>query len=79
MRKATWLYAYSLPELPALRWGYQPDSVLGQFKWGHRADKTERDRNRPRVDSLHSVTPPGFRDALIAMARSARVTSEAAA
>jgi hypothetical protein len=70
MRKATWLYAFGVPELPALRWGYQPDSVLGEFKWGHRADKPPRDRDRPRVDGLHSITPLAFRDELIAIARS---------
>jgi hypothetical protein len=78
MRKATWLYAVGV-DLPELKWGFSPDSVLGAFKWGHRADKPEHDRNRPRVDGLHSVTPDEFRDALIAMARSARVTTEVAA
>lgn len=67
MRKATWLYATTTTEL---RWGHQPDSVLQQFKWGHRADKPEHDRNRPRVDGLHSVTPLAFRDVLLDMARS---------
>lgn len=75
MRKATWLYATVTPEL---RWGYQPDFVLGEFKWGHRADKPEHDRNRPRVDALHSVTPLEFRDALLAMARSVRRVEAAA-
>lgn len=32
---------------------------------------TCHDRNRPRVDGLHAVTPAAFRDELIAMARSA--------
>lgn len=72
MRKATWLYAYGV-ELPALRWGRKNDNELGEFKWGHRADKPERDRNRPRVDSQHSVTPATFRDELLAMARTARL------
>ena len=73
MRKATWLYAYGLPELPPLRWGRRIDSELGAFKWGSRHDKTPRDRNRPRVDALHSVTPLAFRDVLLEMARSAAV------
>jgi hypothetical protein len=73
MRKATWLYAYGLPELPALRWGRTNDNeMLGEFKWGSRLYKPAHDRNRPRVDGLHSVTPPAFRDALLAMARAAR-------
>lgn len=71
MRKATWLYAYGLPELPALRWGRRNDSELGEFKWGSRLYMPEHDRNRPRVDRLHSLTPGAFRDALIAMAETA--------
>lgn len=70
MRKATWLYSFGVSPLPVLLWGRRIDSELGEFKWGHRADKTERDRNRPRVDGLHSVTPPAFRDVLLGMARS---------
>lgn len=72
MRKATWLYAYGI-EPADLRWGRQPDSVLMPFKWGSRLHMPEHDRNRPRVDSQHSETPPLFRDALIAMAESAMV------
>lgn len=69
MRKATWLYAYGI-ELPELRWGRINDrDMLGKFKWGSRLYKPEHDRNRPRCDSLHSVTPLEFRDALLAMAR----------
>lgn len=78
MRKATWLYAYGLPMLPVLRWGRKNDSELGEFKWGHRADKTERDRNRPRIDGQHSVTPIAFRDALLDMARSSHKVETAA-
>ena len=68
MRKATWLYAWGV-ELPSLRWGRQIDSELQKFKWGHRADKTPQDRNRPRCDSEHSKTTAEFRDVLIGMAR----------
>jgi hypothetical protein len=69
MRKATWLYATVTPEL---RWGHTPDNaMLGTYKWGSRHYKPAHDRNRPRVDSLHSVTPVEFRDALLALARSA--------
>ena len=73
MRKATWLFFHSGDDEHGpseLRWGFQPDSVLGAFKWGHRADKPEHDRNRPRVDSRHSETPLAFRDVLLDMARS---------
>lgn len=72
MRKATWLYAVGI-EFPALRWGRVNDHArLGKYKWGHRADRPEHDRNRPRIDRLHSVTPVEFRDELLAMARSVR-------
>lgn len=70
MRKATWLYYFG-PDPDDLRWGFTPDSVLQTYKWGHRADKPEHDRNRPRCDSRHSETPEAFRDVLLAMARSA--------
>lgn len=72
MRKATWLYAYGI-DFPELRWGKAPDSVLQKYKWGSRLYQPEHDRNRPRVDKLHSVTPADFRDELIEMAASARV------
>jgi hypothetical protein len=70
MRKATWLYAYDV-ELPNMRWRRTLDSERGEFKWGSRLYKPEQDRDRPRVDALHSVTPEPFRDVLLAMARSA--------
>lgn len=76
MRKATWLYATMTPDL---RWGHTPDNaMLGKYKWGSRLYKPEHDRDRPRVDGLHSTTTPEFRDVLLAMARSA-ITVEAAA
>jgi hypothetical protein len=70
MRKATWLYAYGV-ELPQLNWGRQLDSQRGEFKWGSRLYKPAHDRDRPRVDKLHSVTPEAFRDVLLEMARTA--------
>lgn len=71
MRKATWLYAYNVA-LPELRWGRTNDNdMLGKYKWGSRLYKPEHDRERPRVDKLHSVTPEAFRDVLLEMARSA--------
>ena len=69
MRKATWLYAYGLTNLPELRWGRTNDNeILGQYKWGSRLYKPTHDRDRPRVDGLHSVTPAAFRDELLALA-----------
>ena len=78
MRKATWLYFAGADDshVPGdLRWGHTPDNaMLGKFKWGSRLYKPAHDRNRPRVDKLHSVTPEAFRDVLISMARSAVVS-----
>ncbi len=71
MRKATWLYAYGLPELPNLRWGRRIDSEPGEYKWGSKLYKPASNWDRPRVDSEHSVTTPEFRDVLLDMARSA--------
>jgi hypothetical protein len=70
MRKATWIYAIAC-DLDELRWGRKLDGERGGFKWGSRLYKPEQDRDRPRVDALHSVTPEPFRDVLLAMARSA--------
>ena len=66
MRKATWLYACGI-ELPELCWGRRTDNELGAYKWGSRLYKPSHDHQRPRVDKLHSWTPPAFRDALIGM------------
>jgi hypothetical protein len=70
MRKATWLYAYGV-DLPSLLWGRRLDSEIGAYKWGSRLYKPAHDHERPRCDSQHAVTPPAFRDVLLAMARSA--------
>jgi hypothetical protein len=70
MRKATWLYAYGIG-LPTLRWGRKNDNQLGKFKWGSRLYRPAHDHTRPRIDKLHSWTPPEFRDVLIGMAESA--------
>lgn len=72
MRKATWLYAFGV-ELPDLRWGRTLDhEELGKYKWGSRLYKPAHDRDRPRLPGRdHAATPVEFRDALIAIARSA--------
>lgn len=75
MRKATWLYSTVTPDL---RWGHVADNAaLGKFKWGSRLYKPEHDRERPRIDSMHSTTPPAFRDELLNIARSASVETRA--
>lgn len=73
MRKATWLYAVGVTPTN-LRWGRRLDSELGSHKWGSRLYKPEQVRDRPRCDDEHSLTPIAFRDELLALARSARLT-----
>ncbi len=69
-KKATWLYAHDV-ELASLRWGSTPDSdITHPVSWcGNRVASGE---TRPRVGKARaSATPPAFRAALLAMARSA--------
>jgi hypothetical protein len=78
-KKATWLYAFGVAELPSLRWGFNPDQrseALVSWCGNHVAS----DETRPRVGkAVAAATPPEFRDVLLAMARSARrATTEAA-
>jgi len=86
VKKATWLYAYGV-ELPSLRWGYVPDSrgERPAGPWG--GIDGWRDAHKGRLQSLveggvgryprghrglTSITPPAFRDELLAMARNSR-------
>lgn len=73
-KKATWLYAVVADpsRLPALRWGYTHDNdVEAPVSWcGNRVRSGEV---RPRIGhAAAAATPPAFRDALLAIARSAR-------
>lgn len=67
-RKATWLLAYGL-DLPAMRWGHVTDQRCGALvSWC--GNKTKADEKRPRLGKKAALsTPPAFRDALLAMAR----------
>jgi hypothetical protein len=69
-KKATWLYAYGVG-LPELQWGYTPDNAPGHsVRWSKVRYPGDDGRERlPR--EWNNRTPPGFRDVLIAMARSA--------
>lgn len=69
-KKATWLYAAHV-ELPSLLWGHVPDAdVRAVVSWC--GNRTCRNAKRPRVGkAAASATPPAFRDALLAIARSA--------
>lgn len=71
--KATWLYAVGV-RLPDLRWGKSGKGIEPterELRLGRRSGVIERMSRRQRI-----VTPPEFRDLLLAMARSA--TQEAA-
>lgn len=71
-RKRTWLYAVGC-ELPARDWAEPP--ARGQVGSGpHPGNKELR-----LQAGKSSATPESFRDVLLAMARSARVTAEVAA
>jgi hypothetical protein len=77
-KKATWLYAVNVDILPALRWGFNPDQKSAALvSWC--GNHTKAGENRPRVGkAAASKTPEAFRDELINMARSVRVTELAA-
>ncbi len=73
-RKRTWLYAVGC-DLPVLDWQKaESDVIVSGFL--HRKGTDESRRVRPKEAN---ATPPAFRDLLITIARSARISSEAAA
>ena len=76
-KKATWLYACGVRELPSLRWGCIADGESKALvSWcGNHVKSGEK---RPRVGKhAASRTPVEFRDVLLAIARSARRTEAA--
>ena len=81
-RKPTWLYAFGV-ELPALRWGSSGQRQRLEAGY-HSAEERRRALAAGGVAAKclphrqRAVTPPAFRDLLLAMARTARVRSEAA-
>lgn len=82
-RKETWLYAHGIDygDLPQLRWGRSRWGDGGPQPTGWVGHCTNRGRPK-KSDGLKrlssrasSMTPVGFRDALLALARSAKHTS----
>jgi len=71
-RKATWLYAHGVSELPSLTWGRAAPGVWLSWCDNHSSGKVvERMGKRER-----SASPHAFRDVLLSIARSgARVTA----
>ena len=77
-RKATWLYANAV-ELPELQWGHAPGFARLDDK-GFRAAQERRRAVRTGVcqrlsHRQRALTPPAFRDVLLDIARSARLSS----
>jgi len=67
-KKAIWLYAYGIKP-PTLRWGESVGTALVSHCKNHvRADEDRRRLGKREA----SATPPAFRDALLAIARTAR-------
>ncbi len=71
-KKATWLYASGVSDLPSLRWGHvadQKSQALVSWCGNHVATG----ESRPRVGkAAASATPIAFRDMLLTIARSVR-------
>jgi hypothetical protein len=84
VKKATWLYAYGV-ELPELLWGHTPDGEgqepngpWGGFenwrdRWGGRREQWMKGNHRGGHYGVTATTPPAFRDALLAIARTVRL------
>ena len=68
-KKATWLYAYGVGELPSLRFGFNPDQkskALVSWCGNH----ISSDEKRPRVGKAAAArTPLEFREVLLSIAR----------
>lgn len=77
-RKATWLYACGLPELPSLIWGESAASVRLDAGY-HNAEERRAGKARGERRDIErlskwqrAATPLPFRDLLLSLARSAR-------
>jgi hypothetical protein len=67
-RKATWLYAFGVGHLPALRWGPARGTALVSWCGNHLRGRPD---DRPRLSkATASRTPLEFRDVLLDLARS---------
>lgn len=70
-KKATWLYAFGVKDLPSLHWGASPDGE-SQALVSWCGNRVKSDDVRPRVGKANAArTPPRFLDVLIAIAESA--------
>lgn len=79
-KKATWLYAVGVADLPPLRWGSVPDhETKAWVSWCGNHTRTGAGASRPRVNKrVAARTPIEFRDLLLSIARNAVQRTEAA-
>jgi hypothetical protein len=81
-RKATWLYAFGVAELPRLQWGNSDGERLDEGFHSAEERRVARAAGappRPRLSTRENLaTPIAFRDVLIGIARSVRQESRAA-
>jgi hypothetical protein len=77
-KKATWLYAFGVEELPELRWGSALDQEThAPVSWCGNRVKSGPNR-RPRVGVKRALaTPIEFRDTLLRLARHSRPAAKA--
>lgn len=77
-RKATWLYAFGVKP-PRMRWGRAPGDFVRLDEGFHSAEERARAVKTGACRRLskkqRAATPPEFRDALLAIARSVPVTA----
>lgn len=86
-RKATWLYAFGVRRLPALRWGrtgywpsYAKERGRRRFEAAVSWCRNHGLEEVPRIGKREaSATPPEFRDALLEIARSCAPRAKAVA
>lgn len=77
-KKATWLYAFGVDDLPRLHWGLVPDQrARALVSWcGNHIKSGE---TRPRIGKQRAARSPlAFRDLLLTIARTARPREVAA-
>jgi hypothetical protein len=75
-KKATWLYAHGVPNLPALEWG---DDFVGSVLVSACANRTRQGESRPRIMKAEAARSPlPFRDLLLSIARSVKAERSAA-
>ena len=78
-KKATWLYAFGVIDLPELLWRVEPDPATRALVSNNRNHTKPGDTRRRVIKKAAAATPIAFRDLLIGIAKSARGSQEVAA